>query len=134
MRTHGIFTTQDITMTDDNTEQCFCNACSKKTWHRIVKSHDVSEHDEDSGISIADSYQILACLGCDHVTYRTRASCSEWSNESGYYYKAIYYPPPVSRQTPDWFDDIPVEIQSVMSEVYVALQAGSRFLATIGTL
>ena len=56
----------------------------------------------------------------------------EWYDEDGYGYSDVYYPPPVSRQKPSWFEEIPYEIQCVMEEVYVALQAGSRYLATVG--
>lgn len=116
---------------DKTAEWCFCNQCLRQTRHQIITSHSVSGGDED--ISWSHDYQIISCLGCENITYRTRAWCSEWFNGDGSSgYSDSYYPPPVSRQKPEWFAKIPDEIQSVMSEVYVTLQAGSRYLATVG--
>jgi hypothetical protein len=53
-------------------------------------------------------------------------------NEDGPDYNDTYYPPRVSRRMPEWFSRLPSDIKAVMSEVYVALHAGSRYLATVG--
>ena len=108
-----------------------CNGCLKDTYHRIVLEHSISEGDEH--VQSSTSYQIVECLGCRNITYRTVRLCSEWMDEDGDYYpECTYYPPLVSRKEPVWFKELPHDIQSVLSELYIALHAKSHYLATFG--
>ncbi len=38
----------------------------------------------------------------------------------------------ISRKKPEWLNELPSDIKSVLSEVYIALHAESRYLATVG--
>jgi Domain of unknown function (DUF4145) len=43
-----------------------------------------------------------------------------------------YYHPLISRKRPQWFEALPVNLNGVLNEVYVALQSDSYYLATFG--
>jgi Domain of unknown function (DUF4145) len=118
-------------MPDDSTpERCFCNQCLRATWHQILASEARGE--DNDGFRTSDEYQIIECKGCGRVSYRTRSWNSDMTDFDGPYYHHVYYPPLVSRKAPEWLNELPGDVQSVLGEVYVALHAGSRYLATVG--
>jgi hypothetical protein len=43
-----------------------------------------------------------------------------------------YYPPPISRQIPNWHYELPNDIRDLLEECYTALQSGSKRLAIMG--
>jgi hypothetical protein len=47
-------------------------------------------------------------------------------------YQYSYYPPIVSRPRPPWFDKLDEKFQEVLKELYIALDANTRFLAAFG--
>jgi len=77
-------------------------------------------------------YQIIECKGCGNINYRTCSWTSDMIECDGPFYKYVCYPTPVSRKVPEWLKELPVDLQSVLGEVYAALHAGSRYLATVG--
>jgi len=125
----GITTTERETMPKDN-ERIFCNGCMKKTRHLLLFHH--MEEGGDEEFSWNHDHQVLQCQGCENITFRIDHTDSESYSEDGLWHSYTYYPPPVSRRKPVWFDELPSDIRLVMEEVYVALQAGSRYLATVG--
>lgn len=103
--------------------------------HTILSSvqrkgyHEVSP---DFGISWENIYEVIECHECHHVIFRKR----HWNDEAQWThhtrYKDSYYPPIVSRPKPAWFDKLDDKFQEVLEEVYIALDANTRFLAAFG--
>lgn len=114
----------------------FCNECLRKMKHRLLSSVErsgVHEVDPQFYISWENTYQVLECQECDNVTLRVR----HWNDEAQWSqnkkdYQDSYYPPIVSRPKPIWFDKLESKFQDVLEEVYVALDANTRFLAAFG--
>ena len=118
-------------MSDDSEpDSCFCNQCLRKTRHKVL--HSVERAEDNEGFQTMDQYQIIECQGCAHISYRTQHWTSDMMDYDGPYTRDTYYPPPISRRIPEWLGRLPLDIQSVLREVYPALHAESRYLATIG--
>jgi len=113
-------------------EICFCNRCLSRTRHQVAFCDSRVESDDYSGITNGNNFQVLQCQGCGNITYRTRGWSSAWMDEDGLIYTDTYYPPLISRKKPEWLNELPSDIKSVLSEVYIALHAESRYLATVG--
>ena len=114
----------------------FCNDCLRKMKHRVLSSVKRSGvHDVAPNFSIfwENTYQVLECRECDNVTLRVR----HWNDEAQWSqdkkdYQDSYYPPIVSRPKPNWFDKLEPKFQDIFYEIYVALDANTRFLAAFG--
>ncbi len=104
--------------------------------HRLLSSvvrSGVQGGDPQFYISWENTYQVLECQECDNVTLRVR----HWNDEAQWSqnkkdYQDSYYPPIVSRPKPIWFDNLESKFQDVLEEVYIALDANTRFLAAFG--
>jgi len=70
---------------------------------------------------------MLECCGCESVTLRHTFEFSEEPEPT-----VTYYPPPVSRPSPKWERDLPLDVRSLMREIYSALHADNRRLALMG--
>lgn len=114
----------------------FCNKCLREMTHIILSSVQRKGCDEVSHefyISWEDTYEVFECQECHNVTFRIR----RWNSEAqGSHdkkdYQDSYYPPIVSRPKPLWFDKLDEKFQEVLKEVYIALDANTRFLAAFG--
>jgi hypothetical protein len=115
---------------EDKTEWVHCNQCLRQTRHDIVAVRVLNESEQvQEGFSIdwQTTNTVFECKGCGSVTLRRRVVSPDVDVDS-----TEFYPPPVSRQFPMWLSDLPVEIGSLLREVYVALHADSRRLALMG--
>ena len=115
------------------TERLHCNTCGAKTKHEIVAEqtrHGSEPYDEDYDVTWTTIYDVLECRGCEEMTLRRRFYFSEWDSGD---VDVTYYPPRIARRLPPWKDKLPAEILEILKEVYAALQADSRSLATMGT-
>jgi hypothetical protein len=84
---------------------------------------------EDCGlVSWQDTFEMLECCGCETVMLRH----SHWFSENYPDVTVSYYPPAVSRRRPAWQSQLPLELCSLMREVYSALDANNRRLALMG--
>lgn len=123
------------------TTQAHCNGCGHSTNHDVL-AFEKSEttHVQEDGFVPYDLYEMLKCRGCETITLRVTSS--GWkSNEP---VTVVYYPPAMARRMPDWAKvslvtlgllegpTVPDSIRSLMEEVYVAVQNGSRRLAAMG--
>lgn len=112
-------------------ERIHCNSCGQKTIHRVIKeytqknSEDVSEGEDFVSWKIV--YTMFECCGCCNVTLRRQSWCSEWDET-----EVKFYPPPIGRSLPRWHNNLPLELMSLMEEVYTALQANSKRLVLMG--
>ena len=111
-------------------ERVHCNSCSGETNHiRLATNSNPGQDldDQGDGISWVTTYDMLQCRGCDEIRLRRTFYFSEWDDE-----EVTLYPPAVDRKMPRWANDLPDEQAELMREVYLALQAGSKRLATMG--
>lgn len=119
--------------TDANSiELLHCNKCRQKTKHQLL--HGVTKAgSEDLGdgylIQWHSVYELFECCGCGEVVLRQTYTNSELNDNQSW-----YYPPRVSRHKPNWIDndEIPLDIQRVMTEVYRCLDADTRSLPMMG--
>lgn len=112
--------------------RAYCNKCGNETKHDVVmeRTTDGSQVvDPYHGIEItwSTTYSMLECRGCEEVLLKR----SFWFSEHDGV-EEEYYPPRVSRQRPTWFDELPDDYSSLLSEIYTALHADSRSLAMMG--
>jgi hypothetical protein len=98
----------------------------------LDESEEILEKIDDEEIPYTiywqTKYTVLECRGCGSVTMRRRTECC---NDNSY--NINYFPPPISRQIPKWINDLPVDFQSLIREIYTALHANSKCLALMGT-
>ncbi|MFZ2632613.1 MAG: DUF4145 domain-containing protein [Desulfosalsimonadaceae bacterium] len=114
----------------------FCNECLREMTHIILSSvqrkgcHDVNP---DFTILWENTYQVIECQECHNVTFRIRHWNDEiQSSHDKKDYQDSYYPPIVSRPKPPWFGKLDEKFQDILQEVYIALDANTRFLAAFG--
>lgn len=126
-------------MTDAKTRQkvkkdewTHCNTCSHNTKHRIVakRVQDNSDFLEEHNTEIwsRTTYEMLECGGCESIVLKRTYLFSE----DGPFPEVTYFPPAVSRKLPAWHDKLSSEMMGLMNEIYAALHADSRRLATMG--
>src|SRR6266404_3128060 len=113
-----------------NPEMVHCNECRRNTWHKLLKEtrDEGSEpYDEDFHIWWRIVHQMFECCGCKSVVLRRRHEFSEWD-----YPDIRFFPPPVSRHKPEWFDEIPRSLRSLLTEIYSSLDADTRAQPLMG--
>ncbi len=113
------------------TERVHCNGCGHKTKHTVVATRKLPGSELIDGkfeIEWLYTYDMLECLGCESICMRR----TFWWSEEPQSESVEYYPPPVSRRSPKWAEDLPSDLKALLHEVYVALHADSRRLAVMG--
>jgi hypothetical protein len=121
-----------------DTTYAHCNRCGGTTNHNVIadidRGYEYEDEDENSQGFWHDKYEMLECRGCSDITLRHTYGRKDSKT-------MIYYPPAISRRTPDWaselFDlisDVKVSYQvtKLMREVYTAVQNGLRRVAAMG--
>jgi len=115
-------------------ERLFCNGCHKDTLHDLLKEvSDTVETDVDIGggqlytVWEETTHQMFQCRGCKSVVLRCTWNYSEYDAKD-----VRYFPPPVARLKPKWFDELPSELQQLLSEIYRSLDADTRTLPMMG--
>ena len=108
-----------------------CNDCGRDTDHEVLKSHNTSGHDPESETHWSTTFDMIECRGCHFISLKRTFDFSEYDQV-----QVDYFPPPVPRRKPDWGHHFLLnassEIQELLVEVYSALHAGNRRLATMG--
>jgi Domain of unknown function (DUF4145) len=115
-------------------DRLFCNECHKDTLHDLLKEvSDTIESDVDIGggelytVWEETTNQMFECRGCKSVVLRRTSNYSEYdANE------VRYFPPPIARLKPKWFDELPSDLQKLLSEIYRSLDADTRALPMMG--
>jgi hypothetical protein len=117
-----------------------CPDCGPERNAQVMAEHgETTDIDKDGGIWTRDTYRILRCGGCDSLYVQFVHTFSEdveiipgggWLPVP----HVSYWPAPAKRKKPVWLDEIrdPL-LQSLLLEVYGALDADHRVLAAIGT-
>lgn len=107
-----------------------CSACERETRHYILYSKQVEGTEDIEGyrpVEWSEKYELLECAGCETVSLR-QTSWFEPTDET----TIKTYPPSVARRRPGWRSKLPREIRDLLTQVYAALDANSRALATMG--
>src|SRR5512141_2252090 len=69
---------------------------------------------------------MLECGGCQSISLRVDEILD------GTLFSTNFYPPRVGRYKPAWSRDLPIQLQSLITEIYAALADDSRKLAVMG--
>lgn len=120
-----------------------CNTCGGERNHALRAKYYAEgpmDATDDDGIPLAfDLFEILQCLGCNAVTIRrTKWNGSRYyvdSEDGGFIYSdesITYLPGRMARARPPWLSSLPKAVESVLGEVYSALDVGALTLAAIG--
>jgi hypothetical protein len=114
-------------------EWVHCNDCGRDTRNVVLFEHiqrGSQTVDEERGFEVSwrTRWTMFECLGCEAVRLRRAYWFSEDFNEE----RMEFFPPPVSRDMPDWSGRLGAEERDLLKEVYVALHADSRRLAMMG--
>lgn len=109
-----------------------CNSCGHPTDHLVVAVRHLQawfEREELEGgapPNLEYEYAMLECGGCQSISLRVDELLD------GALFSTTFYPPRVQRKKPAWSSDLPIQLQSLMTEVYAALADDSRKLAVLG--
>jgi hypothetical protein len=84
------------------------------------------EGDGDLTLDLEYEYTMLECGGCQGISLRVDEMLD------GTLFSTTFYPPRVDRKKPAWSIHLPIQLQSLMTEIYAALANDSRKLAVMG--
>lgn len=134
--------TKEFSLDDSTSEKkhrIFCKECQKETLHKVISSFEERGSQDCGGGNFFDwncDNQIIQCLGCETVSFRTIASNSddvEYEDDGKFYYKTIkYYPGRTEgiKSISSYF--IPWSVQQIYNETILALENEQYILAGIG--
>ena len=54
-----------------------CMQCDNSTVHKVLHSVETSESSPDEDVTVSSEFQIVQCLGCRSVSFRSNWQCSE---------------------------------------------------------
>ncbi len=109
-----------------------CNRCGHPTKHLVVAVRHFEawfgDEESEGGLTPDLEYQylMLECGGCQNISLRVDEMLD------GTIFSTNFYPPRVAREKPAWSRDLPIQLQSLITEVYAALADDSRKLAVMG--
>lgn len=120
-----------------NKTKAHCNTCGGEKTHEVMHSERTTWEIEGGLVSGTDTYATLKCGGCEQIKLRHSTWCSE--DDSYHPPDPTYYPPAIFRPNPKWLSDLGNElneadgfVETLLNEIYVALQNGLASLATMG--
>lgn len=124
---------------DDNKHRMMCRECNKETLHSIVSTfRERGSEDCGHGNSVDWSCdnQIVQCLGCEEVSFRTVSTFSEdydYHDGGMYYPETIkYYPARAAGLGRIESHSLPRKIQQIYQETILSLENEQYVLAGIG--
>jgi hypothetical protein len=109
------------------------NDCGHHTDHFILKRHAKSGSDQETQTWWQTIYEMLECCGCHSISLKRTSEFSEFDAP-----ELQYFPPPISRRKPAWEGELLMSVAAssqlpeLMGEIYSALHADNRRLATMG--
>jgi hypothetical protein len=117
--------------TTSKVKKVHCNKCRRKTDHRLIKTFKgdsgSEQYGEDYAIWWDTTYDVFQCCGCGEALLVRTWIFSEHEDA-----EVRYFPPRVSRHSPEWKDKLPPELMLVLDEVYRALDGNNRRLPMMG--
>lgn len=118
-----------------NTCDGHCPRCGPDRIADIVASHQERWFDDEAIVGATTNFRILRCRGCETVYFQKES----WPDEQFRGEHKIHgphvthWPPPVKRSEPEWVSQlVDATLRNLLREVYGAVNAGHRVLATIG--
>lgn len=125
------------------TTKSYCNSCVGMRNHEVLHREEKSweeEIDDGNCIGGTNKYEILKCLGCEHISVRHEYTFSDDLGPDGLpIIRTGYYPPAIFREKPRWYSEAhwafgfgDALVPKLLDQIYVALQNDSRSLATMG--
>jgi hypothetical protein len=126
-------------MEGERTTRIHCNRCSTQTSHRLLADKTLWGWHEEPVADFVDhpdeadwreDYELLQCCGCDDVCLKHSTRDISISPEVPPI--VHFYPPRSFRRRPNWFSNLPPDIEAVLNEVYSALASDSPRLAAMG--
>jgi hypothetical protein len=111
-------------------ERIHCNLCHGKTDHRLLKTaqgNTGSEAYDDGHVWWETRFDVLQCCGCGEAVLRRLYMFSEFEEPD-----VRYFPPRVSRHSPQWAKELPWDLMLVLDEIYHSLDANNRRLPMMG--
>ena len=125
-------------MTEQATPTWFhCNSCGRETKHQTLctASRNRRFYDPQSDPHPVDTrvtWTVLQCMGCEEVAMKK----TDWDSEMPNWEDPdlVVFPPRFTRSKPNWAERnfLPDEYRELLEEVYLALHADSKRLATMG--
>jgi len=124
---------------DEAKHRLVCRECSRETLHSIVASFEESGSEDCGGGNSVDWHcknQIIQCLGCETVSFRTVSTFSEdvdYDHDGPYYPETIKYYPGRSEglKSIETFL-LPHKIQEIYKETILSIENEQYVLAGIG--
>ena len=124
---------------DDGKYRLVCRECSRETLHSIVCSYNESVSEDCGGGNSVDWHcknQIIQCLGCETVSFRTVSTFSEdveYDQDGQYYPETIkYYPGRSEGLKSIEAYLLPHKIQEIYKETILSIENEQYVLAGIG--
>jgi len=115
--------------------KALCTSCKKATNHFILASYDKSGVEREYDISWWETYQVIQCLGCDEISFRTAFACTEdFDPQTGELEETIsLFPDRTSGREPMLgCDRFPNKVKRMYLETMKAFNAKTPLLAAIG--
>jgi hypothetical protein len=131
-------------MNPTTTTKSYCNKCVGMRNHDILHEEKSSWDEEvHDGVFIggSDTYEMVRCRGCEHISVRHQSVFSENIGPNGDpLVDTQYFPPAIFRAKPRWYADAwkvfgvfrQNLVIKLLDEIYVALQNDLRSLAAMG--
>jgi hypothetical protein len=112
-----------------------CRTCKNSTNHEILFSHDLHDSDDENGIQVWVSDQVLRCCGCDEVSFRHTDQCTEdidYETGALVLNETLYPNRTEGRIAIDGYEEFPARTRRIYQETLKALNQNAFVLAAIG--
>jgi hypothetical protein len=109
-----------------------CNRCGHPTKHLVVAVRHFEawfgeeEGEEALSPDLEYRYAMLECGGCQSISLRVDEILD------GTLFSTNFYPPRVAREKQAWSRNLPIQLQSLIAEIYASLADDSRKLSVMG--
>lgn len=112
-------------------ERIYCNTCRRETSHARLKRIDHAETVEGEQLW-ERFFDVLQCRGCEEVVLRRTFHYLEASGYPPGCWDVRYFPPAISRKSPEWHEKLPEEFRSLLYELYRSLDGEGLRLPLVG--
>lgn len=135
-----ISTNFDLILNPKKNERIVCKECSRETVHSIISTYTENGNEEcgnGNSVQWCCHNQIIQCLGCETVSFRTVSTCSEEydydENNQMYAIKTIKYYPGRNKEVKSINSySLPYSIQKIYEETILAIENELFILAGVG--
>ncbi|OQP43325.1 hypothetical protein A4H97_34080 [Niastella yeongjuensis] len=116
------------------TLKSFCSTCSRLTNHKVLKEEERKYHEEDTGWWDETSYQIIQCMGCDTISYRTLYNDVSYQQhkDEDTTVQELYPKRGAHSRMIKSYRNLPIEIKKVYQETIDAYNNNLTLLCSVG--